>query len=239
MENILTREDKIYLNRTCNYLASMGMSIGEIGFDLDYEQYELTHDDISWEFITTFDNNYRAELPERLVPILKKIMDYVIERKMFRNPNIDAVSHHRLSIYITCERKEISIVQEVSYYSTDDGESIEYDSDEDKARFDRWMEEDLQDIEVPSDGILTASYNGGGDSGYLEGSFEETNDAIPASIENWCYNQLESNFGGWEIGEGSEGRIIFDFNNSTVLIEHRQNIEETESNTLFELSFSI
>jgi hypothetical protein len=101
------------------------------------------------------------------------------------------------------------------------------------------MEEDMGQIEVPSDGILTAIYTGGGDSGYIEGSFEETGDAIPSSVENWCYDKLESNFGGWEINEGSNGKIIFDFNESTVLFEHVANVEETETNTLFEISFSL
>jgi hypothetical protein len=239
MENILTREEKIYLNRTCNYLASMGMRKGQIGFDLDYEQDELTHDDISWEFVTTFDNNYRAELPEGLVPILKKIMDYFISQNIFKSPGIDAVNYHRLYLDIDCGDKELSIKQEFSYYSTGGEEWIEYNSDEDKARFDKWMEEDMGQIEVPSDGILTAIYTGGGDSGYIEGSFEETGDAIPSSVENWCYDKLESNFGGWEINEGSNGKIIFDFNESTVLFEHVANVEETETNTLFEISFSL
>ena len=112
-------------------------------------------------------------------------------------------------------------------------------SDEEKELFDRWMEEDLKDVEVPSNGILTVSYNGGGDSGYIESSFDETSDAIPSSIEDWMYSQLERHFGGWEINEGSDGRFIFNFNNSTVELEHTYNTEESSSNTLFEENFSL
>jgi hypothetical protein len=97
----------------------------------------------------------------------------------------------------------------------------------------------MQDVEVPDDGILTVTYNGGGDSGYIESSFDETSDAIPASIENWIYSQLELEFGGWEINEGSDGRVIFNFNNSTVEIDHIYNTIENESSTLFEESFAL
>jgi hypothetical protein len=73
----------------------------------------------------------------------------------------------------------------------------------------------------------------------MEGNFEETGDPIPAEIEDWCYRELESNYGGWEINEGSQGMFIFNFNDSTITLEHTDNVEESESNTLFEVKFSL
>jgi len=239
MAEILTPEEKKYLNRTCNYLASLGMTEGTINIELDSDQYDLSHEDIDWKYVQHFENNYRAELPEGLVPILKKVMNYVIDEGVFDSPDMDSMSYQMIGIEIDCSRKELTVTHDYSYYSRDEGSSIAYDSDEDKARFDKWMEEDMQDVEVPSEGILTLSYNGGGDSGYIESSFDETSDAVPASIEDWCYSQLESHFGGWEINEGSDGRFIFNFNNSTVDLDHTFNTEENESNTLFEENFSI
>lgn len=239
MAEILTPEEKKYLNRTCNYLASMGMTEGTISIELDAEQGDLSQEDINWEYVQHFENNYRADLPGGLRPILQKVMNHVIDEGVFESPDFDAMSHQMISIEIDCSRKELTVTHDYSYYGREDGSSIEYDSDEDKAVFDKWMEEDLQDVEVPSEGILTLSYNGGGDSGYIESSFDETSDAVPASIEDWCYKQLESHFGGWEINEGSDGRFIFDFNNSTVNLDHTYNTEENATNTLFEENFSI
>ena len=239
MAEILTPEEKKYLNRTCNYLASMGMTEGTISIELDSDQVDLSQDDIKWQYVQHFENNYRADLPEGLIPILQKVMNHIIDEDIFESPDIDAMSHQMIGIEIDCSRKELTVTHDYSYYSREDGSSIEYDSDEDKAVFDKWMEEDLQDVEVPSEGILTLSYNGGGDSGYIESSFDETSDAVPASIEDWCYKQLESHFGGWEINEGSDGRFIFDFNNSTVNLDHTYNTEENATNTLFEENFSI
>lgn len=239
MAEILTPEEKKYLNRTCNYLASLGMTEGTINIELDSDQYDLSHEDIDWKYVQHFENNYRAELPEGLVPILKKVMNYVIDEGVFDSPDMDSMSYQMIGIEIDCSRKELTVTHDYSYYDRGDGSSVLYDSDEDKVRFDKWMDEDMQDVEVPSEGILTLSYNGGGDSGYIESSFDETSDAVPASIEDWCYSQLESHFGGWEINEGSDGRFIFNFNNSTVELEHTYNTEENESKTLFEENFSI
>jgi hypothetical protein len=215
------------------------MTEGTIDINLDSDHYDLSHEDIDWKYVQHFDNNYRAELPEGLLPILKKVMNYVVDEGVFESPDIESMSYQNISIEIDCSRKELTVTHDYSYYSRDEGSSIAYDSDEDKARFDKWMEEDMQDVEVPSDGILTLSYNGGGDSGYIESSFDETSDAVPASIEDWCYSQLESHFGGWEINEGSDGRFIFNFNNSTVDLDHTFNTEENAANTLFEENFSI
>jgi len=99
------------------------------------------------------------------------------------------------------------------------------------------MDEDLRLIEVPSDGILKLEYNGGGDSGFVENNFNPGNDSVPSGIEDWCYQQLENNFGGWEINEGSQGAFIFDFNTSTVTLDHTYNTEEQQIDTLYEESF--
>ncbi len=242
MNGILTLDEKKYLNRICNYLGSLGMSVGVVGFELDIQQQELTSDDIKWKYVTHFENNYRADIPENLTPILQKIMDKVIKSGKFESidfVDIDMVNYQKIDLEIDCPNREITVVYWFSYYGRGNENSVEYDAADDIERFERWMETDMKEIEVPEDGILTIPYNGGGDSGYIEGSFEETGDAVPAGIEDWCYRELESHFGGWEINEGSDGRFIFNFNNSTILLLHTMNTEENESHTLFEESFKL
>ena len=55
--------------------------------------------------------------------------------------------------------------------------------------------------------------------------------------QDWCYQELENHFGGWEINEGSDGRFIFDFNESTVFLDHTYNTEEQQIDTLYEENF--
>ena len=57
-------------------------------------------------------------------------------------------------------------------------------------------------------------------------------------MEDWCYTQLENNFGGWEINEGSDGKFMFNFNDMIIVLEHTYNTEENATDTLFEESFA-
>jgi hypothetical protein len=56
-------------------------------------------------------------------------------------------------------------------------------------------------------------------------------------MEDFCYNQLRDNYGGWENNEGGEGYFMFNFNDGTVTLYHTENIEVNDSNTLFEIDF--
>ena len=237
MKQILTPEEKQYLRRTANYLGSLGMRNGYINIEMEQDEDQINSKAIDWRYVTKFENNYNADIPEGLIPILKKVLEYVDSLDNLNN-DIEDISYQRIEININGEDKEISVRHELYYYSRDNGNVVEYDSEEDIERFNRWIDEDLEDVEVPSDGILKITYNGGGDSGYLESSFEPTGDEVPASIENWCYSELERHFGGWEINEGSDGAFVFNFNDSTVTLDHVYNTEENETDTLYEESFA-
>ena len=236
MKGILTPEEKQYLRRISNYLGSLGMRQGYIEIELEQEAGAIGYDYIDWKYVSHFSNNYSADIPEGLLPILKKVVKYADSLDNLNN-DIDDLSYQRIEIRIDSSQKEISVNHEFFYYGRGEENSIDYDSKEDMEQFDRWMDNDLKEVEVPSDGKLRLDYDGGGDSGYIHNEFQPTGDAVPAGIEDWCYQQLERHFGGWEINEGSDGSFIFDFKNSVVTLNHTYNTEEHESDTLYEESF--
>ena len=236
MKGILTLEEKQYLRRTSNYLGSLGMRQGYIEIELEQEAGSIDYDNIDWKYVSHFSNNYIADIPEGLLPILKKVVKYADSLDNLNN-DIDDLSYQRIEIRIDSFQKEISVNHEFFYYGRGEENSIDYDSKEDMEQFDRWMDNELKEVEVPSDGKLRLDYDGGGDSGYIHNEFQPTGDAVPAGIEDWCYQQLELRFGGWEINEGSDGSFIFDFKNSVVTLNHTYNTEEHESDTLYEESF--
>ena len=237
MKGILTPEEKQYLRRTSNYLRSLGMKEGLIEFEMQNDEDKIYHEDIRWQDITTFSNNYSADIPKPLYVIFKKIIKYVDSLNNLNN-DIDNITWQRIELKIDCERREIVVTHEMLYYGEGDENSIDFDEKEDIKKFNEWVSEDLKDVEVPSNGYLTIRYNGAGDSGYLENSFDETNDVVPSLIEDWCYRQLETHFGGWEINEGSDGKFVFNFNDSTVYLHHVFNTEEQQFDTLYEESFN-
>jgi len=235
---LLTPEDKQYLRRVCRYLGSLGMQDGSIEMDID-TGFDFDFSDIDWEQETHFSNNYSAEVPDGLTPIFKKIADYIQENDIFQSPNDEELNYERIDFDIDCERQELSVNHWWTFYARGDGNSVTWDAEEDKEMFEEWGKDGVfEDLTIPDNGILTVKYNGSGDSGYIESSFEETSDGVPTSIEDWCYNQLERNFGGWEINEGSDGEFIFNFHDTTIELNHTYNTEENATDTIYEESFA-
>jgi hypothetical protein len=236
--NLLTLEDKQYLRRVCRYLGSLGMRDGSIEMDID-SGWNFDFDEINWEDQTHFANNYSAEVPDGLIPIYKKIADYIQENNLYKSPQYDDINYERIDFDIDCQKSEISVNHWYTYYQRGDSNSVTWDAEDDKEIFEEWEKEGvLEDLDIPNDGILTIKYNGSGDSGYIENSFEEIGDQVPAAIEDWCYNQLERNFGGWEINEGSDGEFIFNFHDMTIELNHTYNVEENTTDTIYEESFA-
>ena len=230
-QKILTPEEKKYLGKVSRYLASMGMKYGDINFEMEPDDEEISYSE--YGFPTHFDNNYYAEIPDGLIPILKKIIDYVDDDGLYSNlPDGSDIDYQRFEITISGVKKEIALTHIYSYYSEGDSTGIEYDD-----MIEEWEEKGVfDDTSIPEDGYLVLKYNGGGDSGYIESDFEN-GEPSPGAVEEWCYQQLEENFGGWEINEGSQGEFQFDFNEKTVILSHTYNIIEDRSNTLWEEKF--
>ena len=241
MKKLLTPEDKQYLRRVCNYLGSLGMDAGEIEFEMDEYGDSLDYSNIHWNHITHFSNNYRADIPSGLIPILQKIAKYASDEQMYSSetPDVDSMSWQKFEISINCGNQDISFNHYWSWYDRGDGSGVEWSGEEGQEILEEWEKDGvLDDLEIPEDGQLILRYNGSGDSGYIESSFEDGN-SVPSTIEDWCYNQLESHFGGWEINEGSDGEFIFDFNKMTIDLNHTMNIEENSSDTLWEEGFGM
>jgi hypothetical protein len=230
-QNILTPEEKKYLGKISRYLSSLGMSYGEIQFEMEPDQEGIAYSPN--DFPTHFENNYTAEIPDGLVPILKKIIDYVDDDGLYSEVPYDGyLIYQRFDITINAMSGEISLTHSYSYQIEGGSQGIEYDD-----MIEEWEEKGVfDDTEIPEDNYLVLKYNGGGDSGYIESNFE-SGQSVPTEVEEWCYQQLEENFGGWEINEGSQGEFQFDFNEKTVILSHAYNIEESRSNTLWEEEF--
>jgi len=86
----------------------------------------------------------------------------------------------------------------------------------------------LDEIKATS---ATVSYEGGGDSGYINSTYESEKGSgdVPATIEDICYSLLEE-YGGWEINEGSQGTIVF--TKDEIEVNHEWNTEEDDSNEI-------
>ena len=165
MSNILTLEEKKYLQRVCRYLGSLGMTNGIIEFEFDYSEFDC--ENVDWKQITTFSNNYTAEIPDVMIEISKKLLNYVCENDLIRTPDVDDINWQRIEIDLDCEDSTISVVLDYNYYDIGDTEtdtrSLEEEEENESLRGVFDVLEDDPDIQ---DRILTIDYSGGGDSGY-------------------------------------------------------------------------
>jgi hypothetical protein len=72
------------------------------------------------------------------------------------------------------------------------------------------------------------SYDGSGDSGWVQDMVDSSKGSkgLNQQLEYICYDLLELYYGGWEINEGSNGSIDFNFEDQTVELNHSQNVED-------------
>jgi hypothetical protein len=221
---ILNEKDKQNLRILSRYLRSQGMKYGLIEFEVDYG------DNFDMENKNSFTNNWTAEIPNLVKDTLQKVVDEFKDNMT----ELENYSFNYFEINIDAVDQQLTVSQNFGYYERGDEETIEWSLDNGEDIKEMFNSLDESDEEY--DDILTLSYNGSGDSGYIESEFDEGGD-VPSDVENFCYRKLESHFGGWEINEGSDGRFIFDRNNKTITLEHANNIERNESDEFYSVYF--
>ena len=119
-------------------------------------------------------------------------------------------------------------VRFTSYGTEDSGYELyieDYDEDDGNYQYFLEIRKFLDEIKATS---ATVTYEGGGDSGFIDSRYESEKGTgeIPGEIEDICYQLLEE-FGGWEINEGSQGKIVF--TKDEINVQHEWNTEEEDS----------
>jgi hypothetical protein len=225
-KNFMSEEDKLVLRKVAKYLKSYNVSSGIIQIENDF--YRNPENAI--RHATNFSNNWSIEIPDFFKPYLGEIIEKITSN--IDDLDVDSVNYDNVEIEIIADSSMLEITRYWGYEQPGDTNGLTwgYDEDSDAEEVKRLMDEIKESGARPdSNGILELEYNGSGDSGYLESSFRN-GDRVPSNIENWCYEVLERNHGGWEINEGSQGYFVFDTKNNIIELEHTYNelVEETE-----------
>lgn len=140
----------------------------------------------------------------------------------------------RLTFTINFKEKIISFSADINYYTTDESEIegiVKVLFNRKPQAYDEFVE--VYQNTTPEYRKLSFTFNGVGDDGYVENQGEnEDGDSVKLTspIEYICYEILSKNFGGWEQNEGSNGKIVFDFNdvnNVTYHVYFNMNIEDS------------
>jgi hypothetical protein len=229
---LFTPEDKKTLRIASRYLQSLGISSGLVEFNFydGSDDVDLDKEIPFGQHEKNFSNHHSIEVPEPLYPIIDKILMYCNDKMVFRNVGVDYLNYVTLSIDIDVEMNMVSVSKYCGYTDSGSEDGTTFEDEESKKIL------ELLSEESEGSSLLELKYNGGGDSGYIEDKFENQVD-VPASVEDWCYAQLENNHGGWEINEGSFGHFEFDLKNGIIYLYHTMNEEFNVSDTILEESF--
>lgn len=232
MENLLTEEDKKNLRLVSKYLRSFGMKEGILDIDLDSWQGYRENPEIPNG--VTFSNNYTVEVPEIIIPIIEKIYKENYQKLIY----VENETFNQVEFYIDTKDSTIEMKQNYSYTDEGSTDGSEWTLESGVETIGKIFESIEEVASGEEENILTLSYQGSGDSGYIEGTFDDTSITVPADVENWCYGELEDLHGGWEINEGSKGYFTFDRENMTINLEHTMYEDRNESLDLFSASFA-
>ena len=229
MKQILTPESKKTLRAACRYINSLGSD--RATFHSYFDEWNNLVDSTDFKRFNSH-NLYTYEVPEKLSTLLYMILEDVSDDVEVD----DRGSSHSIDVLIDCVKQDIIFEYSTSWMDDGHTESFNYSVEEDesiKEIFDSLN--NLDDIKEHK--TLTLSYNGSGDSGYIENDFDE-NIRVPGNVEDWCYRVLEDNYPGWEINEGSKGFFEFYLKNKLIIFQHTNMEEYSKTDTIYEESFS-
>lgn len=128
--------------------------------------------------------------------------------KLFDNVYED-INHSTVDVYIDVDEQKVWFDAEYESYGSED-------SSDEGTISESWMEK------LEGRGVYTARYSGGGDDGSIHDDveFDGDGDYNESEYKNYAYQILYDSYGGWEIDNGSEGKIIINTIEGTWEIEH-------------------
>lgn len=213
----LTKEDLKRLNLFSMYIQSYGVKKAYLRIDVstdgDWEVYD-------WDW-SSDESNLSISSYDSIQLFIDNLLQESIDTLL---KDFGEDDRGNLRVYIDALEKEITFSAEV--YKT----AVDYSSIEDT--FDEISNQNVKDYLTElgnSYSTGTVHYEGSGDSGSIDSTLQldggDESEEIPAGLEDYFYRLL-SNFGGWEINEGSQGDININFDTKTITVEHGSYYEE-------------
>lgn len=224
MKNILTTEEIKFLSFFCKYLRTYGLETCTFRIDSDW----WDRDEFDLEDVDNLrsDENYYMEIPSPIFPIITKILNFAKTKERFPDEYEEVWGE----IEFNCKDKTIDVYQNWREVHRRDESSM---IDKEDLNRDPELTKLFDTLfKATNERKIVIPFNGYGDSGELE--FPSN---FPSDLEDFCYNYLENNYGGWEINEGSGGEFTFDLKKRFMNCEFFWNEEDVARKTLIEIKF--
>ncbi len=165
------------------------------------------------EFQGTKNGQYsKVNIPKQFVKLVDTIIEKYGEEIWDGSQNEWGSEYYRVDVYFSLSDRNIIITSDIEEQKADTS-SDEYDVI-DNPSVQSFLDRNNIDY-------LEVTYSGGGDDGFIEDDGYDDNGnryRLSDDLEEFLYEKLNGNFGGWEINEGSSGKFIIQ--RETVEIEH-------------------
>lgn len=196
----------------------------QFSYDSDF----MLGDKIYWnKNMSVYGGGQEIDMPPVIdnffISVLQKIInidslwDYIDDEKAD-----DVTEHGWLYISIYPKTNELEISMSYDVYTSQDRDYEESISDilenykpssEIQTEIDDWYKKGA---------IFLATYEGGGDSGYIDDDVKSNigENQIPGIIEDLCYKMINTYERGYELEEGGRGQIYVDFKINKIKMSH-------------------
>ena len=201
-----------------DFLKRMGATEGNINFgiwddNIDYIDQNITNE-----------NGKNIPIPPQLDRYLETIVNNHMD-EIYKDEREEDTGFRRVYMTFDLENYKIKMEIDAQFYDSEtDGSS--YDFKDEKPNWGKVVNEVFDELDY--NGIIILSYEGGGDSGYIQSemSLTDKGEEVPIDdrLEDIGYFMLNGSFSGWEINEGSQGHMYF--NRQEAWIEHTWNTEK-------------
>ena len=165
------------------------------------------------EFQATKNGDYKKiTVPKQFIKLFDTLVENYGEEIWDESQNDWGSDYYRVDINVFLSERKIIITSDIEEQKADTS-SDEYDVINNTSVQSFLDENNIDYLEV--------SYSGGGDDGYIEDDgydYDGNQYRLSSDLEEFLYDKLNGNFGGWEINEGSSGKFIIQ--RETVEIEH-------------------
>lgn len=209
------------------YLSALKTTSATIYLQCDWKNIEY------WDGNIETDNRGDINLPQNFESYIIDLFDEYSETiysDSFYGIDSDHSESYNAIVEINVPKKRITFRTDITVY---DSESTGTGYDFEDGDHQEWQDKVNEYLDSNNTNSIRIEYNGSGDSGELESCYnDETNQIVDldGEIEDICYEILNSEFGGWEINEGSSGEILI--KREGIYIDHNWNTEENITSDL-------
>jgi hypothetical protein len=221
MQPQITEEQLKSLKLFALYLNSYGAESATKDYYIEYCEIEYEDD-----YFRSPDTSISIETYDKIDEVLKEILE---TNQLIYNATTDCDLRGQLEIEINCIEKTLTATATQWEFES---KGFEFSKTLEEISED-YSEETYNEVlrifeQIGENGEGEARFNGGGDSGALDGEIYINGDlkSLPQLIEDMLYKWLEETNIDWYNNEGGQGSFIFSPKDSEIYLNLEQNYEE-------------